>query len=63
MRLCIKLLENKNNKLIFDQGKSLSLICASLTWLRDFQKEALEQKVLDEGEIPQVASLDLVERL
>lgn len=36
-----------------DQGKSLSLICGSLTWLRDFQEKALEQdKGLDEGAFP-----------
>ena len=27
------------------QGKSLSLICSSLTWLREFQEEALQSKI------------------
>lgn len=42
----------EQKKLTFGQGKSLSLICGSLTWLRDFQEKALEQnKGLDEGGI------------
>lgn len=42
------------------QGKSLSLICASLTWLRDHKRRRFEEGLDwgDEGDLPLMSYFD-----